>query len=90
MKWRIFTSLHTDMVYYFQFLFLRNQVIGAEDLLNLLEGDVHLLVGVSGHEAEADERVIGCYSGRNHGVDKDTLVQQVARDGKRLVYRRGI
>ena len=63
----------------------RHEAIGAEDLLNLFQCKCHLLVGVSGHEAEANERVVGCHSGRNDGIDKDALVQQVARDGERLV-----
>ena len=30
----------------------RNEVVGAENFLNLVEGFLHLLSGVSGHKAE--------------------------------------
>ena len=55
-----------------------------EYLGNLVEGILHLLGRVRGHERETDERVLGCYGRRHHGVDKDTLVEKVARDGKGL------
>ena len=53
---------------------LGHQAVGTEYFLNLLQGEGHLLVGVGGHEAEADERIVGCYSRRDNGVDKDALV----------------
>ena len=64
---------------------LWHEAIGAEDLMNLLKSDGYLLMGVRRHEAESDECVIGCNSRRNHWIHKDALIQQVARDGKRLV-----
>ena len=63
----------------------RYETVGTEYLLDLLEGDGDLLVGMGCHEAEADERVVGRHSRRNNRVDKDSLVQEVARDGESLV-----
>ena len=64
---------------------LRHESVGTEYLLDLLQSDGHLLMGVGSHEAEADKRVVRCNGRRNDGIDKDALVQQVTGDGKRLV-----
>ena len=38
---------------------LRYQPIGSEDLLDFFECKGHLILGVGGHEAKADERIVG-------------------------------
>ena len=62
----------------------RNEVVGAENFLNLVEGFLHLLSGVSGHEAESDECVLRSHGRCHNGIDEDALVEEVAGDGECL------
>ena len=57
----------------------------AEDFLNLFEGFGDLLFSVGGHEAEADEGVVGSDSGRHNGIDEDAFVEEFAGDEEREV-----
>ena len=56
----------------------------AEYLAYLFESGCHLVAGVCGHKREAYEGVVGSDSRRNHGVDEDAFVKEVAGDGECL------
>ena len=53
--------------------------------MDSLKCKCHLLLGVRCHKAKTDERVVGRHCRRDHRIDEDSLVEQVTRDGERLV-----
>ena len=44
-----------------------------KDALDSIDRSVELLVGMSGHQREADERILGGYCWSDNGIDEDTL-----------------
>ena len=64
---------------------LLQQVHIHEDLLEDLDGLVHLVFGVRGHEGKAHQRVLRGTSRRNNRVDEDTFVKSQLRYYKCLL-----
>lgn len=64
---------------------LFDQTVFAEHFLELVEGEFNLLLGVGGHEREADESVLRSDRGGYHGVHEETLVEELAGDMVGLV-----
>ena len=61
-----------------------DQIMRAEHFLHLLKSCLYLLACVGGHEAEADQCVIGSHSRTYHRIHKYTFLEKVACDGESL------
>ena len=57
-----------------------NEIVLAEHFLDFLKSSFNLLLGVCGHEAETNQRVVGGNSRRHHRVYEYTLIKKVTSD----------
>ena len=64
---------------------LFQDLVTLEHFLDFLKSSSNLFFGVSSHEAESNESVVGSDSRRNHRIDKHALFEEVASYGESLV-----
>ena len=59
-------------------------LVFLEGFVDLIHGDVNLLMGVGSHQSNADEGLVAGHSGSDDGSHEDAILQQVVGDGEGL------